>query len=404
MIDVLVIGLGPAGAAAAIRLARLGVRVTAIDRAHFPRDKACSEYMSPEALRHLDQLGALERVERWGATLHGARVIGPRGSELTGLFARAEGTPFRPTGLSVPRHRLDHVLVELAREAGVTVLEGVTATGLDLSRGDPMVMVRPSRPPCRLAALPPSLTARVVLGADGLRSVTARLVGRRTRGGLRRFGFVAHVAGVRDVHRTAEMHVGEGAYVGLNDIGAGLTNVAVVASGRRATAAAGDAEGFWFETLERIPGVAGRVDRRNIVRQVMVAGPFAAWSRAVVGDGFLLLGDAADFFDPFTGEGIGAALRGAELAAPVVAAALAQSGPITERLLRPYATARRDAFRGKWAVERMIGYGMLAPALFDRAVGRLGRRGLADTLVGVTGAILPARAVLRPGFLAAMVV
>jgi hypothetical protein len=47
---------------------------------------------------------------------------------------------------------------------------------------------------------------------------------------------------------------------------------------------------------------------------------------------------------------------------------------------------------------------MLAPALFDRAVGRLGRRGLADTLVGVTGAVLPAREVLRPGFLAAMVV
>ena len=52
----------------------------------------------------------------------------------------------------------------------------------------------------------------------------------------------------------------------------------------------------------------------------------------------------------------------------------------------------------------MIGFGMLAPALFDRAVHRLERRGLAHTLIGVTGDFVPAREVLRPGFLAAMVV
>jgi hypothetical protein len=67
------------------------------------------------------------------------------------------------------------------------------------------------------------------------------------------------------------------------------------------------------------------------------------------------------------------------------------------------ARARRRAFAGKWAVERLIGYGMLFPALFDRAVARLGRRaGMADTLVGVTGDLVPARRVLNPVFLARM--
>jgi hypothetical protein len=54
-------------------------------------------------------------------------------------------------------------------------------------------------------------------------------------------------------------------------------------------------------------------------------------------------------------------------------------------------------------VERLIGYGMLAPALFDRAVERLERRGLAHTMIGVTGDFVPARAVLNPAFLARMV-
>lgn len=395
--DVLVVGLGPAGAAAAIRLSRLGIRVTAIDRARFPRDKVCSEYMSPETLRHLDQLGLLERVEGFGVALHGATVVGPRGSELTGFFCQANGNPFRPTGLSMPRRELDHALVELAREAGVTVVEGATLVAVDRAGPLPQAVVR-------RGSATEVIAARAVVGADGLRSVAARLLGRRTHGFLRRYGFVAHVGDVRDVRLTAEMHVGQGAYVGLNAVGGGLTNVAVIASGARAKAAAGDAERFWFETLERFPGVRGRVDRGKIVRQVMVVGPFAAWSRAVVGDGFLLLGDAADFFDPFTGEGIGAALRGAELAAPVLASALERSGAVAKQSLAPYAAARRKAFRGKWAVERMIGYGMLTPALFDRAVGRLGRRGLAHTLVGVTGDFIPAREVLRPGFLAAMMV
>jgi hypothetical protein len=57
---------------------------------------------------------------------------------------------------------------------------------------------------------------------------------------------------------------------------------------------------------------------------------------------------------------------------------------------------------GKWAVERLIGWGMLAPDVFDRAIGRLESRGRAHTLIGVTGNFVPAREVLNPRFLAGM--
>jgi flavin-dependent dehydrogenase len=135
---------------------------------------------------------------------------------------------------------------------------------------------------------------------------------------------------------------------------------------------------------------------------VLATGPFAAWSGQVTTDGAALVGDAADFFDPFTGEGIYSALRGAELLATTAEAALARPGRVTAAGLAPYRRARRHAFRGKWAVERLIGYGMHFPALFDRAVGRLARRGLAHTLIGVTADFVPARAVLNPVFLARM--
>ena len=115
----------------------------------------------------------------------------------------------------------------------------------------------------------------------------------------------------------------------------------------------------------------------------------------------LLVGDAAVFFDPFTGQGIYSALRGAELAAAALAGALARPHPLTGPVLAPYRAARRAAFAGKWVLERLIGLGVGWPALTDRVVGRLARRpDLADLLVSATGNVLPARRVFTPSVLA----
>ncbi|HEY4649315.1 MAG TPA: hypothetical protein VIG95_09400, partial [Gemmatimonadales bacterium] len=97
-------------------------------------------------------------------------------------------------------------------------------------------------------------------------------------------------------------------------------------------------------------------------------------------------------------------LRGAELLAATAIQALTLPGPVTADRLRQYPRDRRRAFAGKWLIERMIGYGMTFPTLFDRAVARLGRRaGMADTLIGVTGDFVPAREVLNPIFLGRMI-
>ena len=249
-----------------------------------------------------------------------------------------------------------------------------------------------------------TIRARLTVGADGLRSVVARRLGRHRYGLPRRMGFVAHLDGVSDMGRSAELFVGRQGYVGLNPIGGGRTNVALVVPASRAAAARGRAEPFFLESLREFSPVLPRVERASLVRRVMVTGPFAASSGRVVADGAALVGDAADFFDPFTGEGIFSALRGAELLADAAISALASGEAVTAASLAPYRRARRRAFAGKWAVERLIGYGMWWPGLFDRAVERLGRRGsMAHTLIGVTGDFVPAREVLNPLFLARMI-
>ncbi len=397
--DVIIAGAGPAGSATATHLSRLGHRVLLLDRAAFPREKACSEYLSPEAVRLLDQLGVVPDLERAGAQpLFGTRVVGPRGSTLTGRFALGPVAPFRPTGLSVARRILDARLVEAATASGAELRERTTVEELLYDRDAVAgVVVRDAQ------GRRSSIHAPLVIGADGLRSVLARRLGRRRLGAPSRLAFVAHVADVAGLEGLAEMHVGPAGYVGLNRIAAGVANVALVLPRSACAAARGRAEAFFFQMLESFPGVAGRVRRERLVRAVLVTGPFAAWSGRVVANGALLVGDAADFFDPFTGEGITSALRTARYAADAAHEAFAAGLPLTARALAPYRQRRAAAFLGKWAVERLVGYGMLLPALFDRALGRLERRGLGHTFVGVTGDFVPARAVLHPWFLARMV-
>lgn len=397
-VDALIVGAGPAGAATAAFLARQGFDVLAVDRAAFPREKPCSEYMSPEAVRLLDALGVLPTLHSAGAVpVEGTDVHAAFGQSLRGRFAEAGVAPPRPSGLAIARRILDATLVEAARAAGATVQE---RTQLDALQRDARGAVTGAI--LRRDGRAEAVRARVVIGADGLRSRVARAIGTRRHGWLKRTAFVAHCAGVPGLWRSAEMHVGRRGYVGLNRIGADVANVALVVPQHEAAAAAGRATDFFLERLEEFPGVRGRVTRAQIVREVLVTGPFAATSSRITADGALLVGDAADFFDPFTGEGICSALRGAELIATHLPAALDGGASATHAALAGYRRARRQTFAGKWIVERLIGWSMLAPPLFDHAVGRLQRRGMAHTLVGVTADFVPARAILNPFFLARM--
>lgn len=397
-VDALIVGAGPAGAATAAFLARQGLDVLAVDRASFPREKPCSEYMSPEAVRLLDELGVLPALRSAGAMpVEGTDVHAAFGQALRGRFAEAGVAPPRPAGLAVARRVLDATLVHAARAAGATVQE---RTQLDALQRDARGAVTGAL--LRHEGRSMAVRARVTIGADGLRSRVARGIGTRHHGWLRRTAFVAHCAGVPGLGYSAEMHVGRRGYVGLNRIGADVANVALVVPQAEAAAAAGRVTDFFLERLDGFPGVRGRVTRGQIVREVLVTGPFAATSSRVTADGALLVGDAADFFDPFTGEGICSALRGAELIASHLPEALDGGSHATQAALAGYRRARRRVFAGKWAVERLIGWSMLVPPLFDHAVGRLQRRGLAHTLVGVTADFVPARAVLNPFFLARM--
>jgi menaquinone-9 beta-reductase len=400
--DVIVVGAGPAGATTALLLARAGASVLLLDRARFPRDKACSEYLSPATTEILERLGGgiVDAVEGSAhAKLYGMKVVAPGGAAMCGRF---RGGP-RCYSFALPRTTFDTILVAAAARAGAHVCQATTVDDLVWEKGAIAGVVARSRNGQRVTR-----NARIVVGADGLRSVVARRLAPVRSSPPRRVAFSAHVGDVTGIDGVGELHVGARGYVGLGPIGGGVITVALVVPLAAVHASRSEGKDFrrdFFAELERFPGLAGRFDPRRLVRRVLATGPFAQWSRTATasGGGALLVGDAADFFDPFTGQGIYSALRGAELAAACLIPALAcgVSAPIPPSALRPYLRARRREFAGKWMLERLIGVGVGWPALTDRVVRRLAARpDLADLLVSATGNIVPARRVLAPSVLA----
>lgn len=172
----------------------------------------------------------------------------------------------------------------------------------------------------------------------------------------------------------------------------------------RAASARGRVRDFFFEALGDFPAVRARVEAGELTRPILVTGPFAAWSRQVTAAASLLVGDAADFYDPVTGDGIYSALRGAELVAESMIPGLSRPGPVPAESFRQYRRLRRAAFAGKWMMERLTRWVMHFPGIFDRSVLRLGRHeDMAHTAIGVAGGFVPIGEMLHPSFIARMV-
>lgn len=398
------VGGGPAGAATAFFLARAGCEVLLFDRATFPRDKPCSEYLSPQASRLLHEMGALEAVERAGAArLRGMRVIAPDGTALIGTFAASHGyRGFRDEGIAVRRTILDALLLDRARAAGARVEEGVSVGNLAYGDAGRVhgVQVRDAD------GAMGTVRAPLIIGADGLRSVVARRAGLGRHGRWpRRVALVTHYRDVRDPGDVGEMHVGTEGYLGLSPVSGGLVNVALVVPAGRGAGIAGNPASFLERRLARYPRAAARLTGATRATPVRAVGPFNWFARRAWRPGVALVGDAADFFDPFTGEGIYAALRGAELLAPYAFSAARAAHPRDADIaLAAYDRCRRHEFRGKWAVERAIGSAIAMPRVMNLATHALSsRRDLADLLVGVTGDFVPAREVLHPRYVLALI-
>ena len=391
--EVIVVGGGPAGSVTAALLAERGHRVLLLDKARFPRHKACSEYVNAAGRRLLVELGLERDLDALGAHRMEAMLIhAPGGRRFLADFALAESGA---TALGLSRLRLDGLLLDRARAAGVEVHEGAHVRDVIVA-GSRVLGIETT-----IEGVRETLRAPLTVGADGRHGIVARsLALDYPLRWPRRTGLVAHYRGVAGLERWGEMHVNQGGYAGLAPLEDGLTNVAFVADSATVAGRDEPLDAFFERGLLGIPEVASKLAGAERVGGIRGVGPMAHRVRRVAGDGFLLVGDAASFLDPFTGDGVYEALRGAHLAAPAADAAL-RAGDVSAGQLASYRAARRRAFWARRRVAWLVQGFISTPVLMDYATARLAQRPKTGiTLAGVLGGVRPAREALTPLFLA----
>ena len=328
--DVAIVGGGPGGATAAAFLSRAGLRTLLVDKERFPRDKSCGDAVCTKSVSILRELGLIGAVEREVcARVESQVMVGPDGE---GLHLPLLGAGSNDMVYVIRRERFDNILFQHARSLpNVTALEGFSFADF-LRAGDGSIagiVGTDAKGHERHYA------ASIVIGADGAMSRVA------ARAGAYDFSRKNHdhwIAAFRIYFRDVSEPTGEMEIHFLNDllpgylwifpvganeanVGAGMIESAV--QGRRGAAKI-NLRQRTYELLRTHPRL-----RQRFAGAKEIAGSFRGWQlpcgserRALAGDGWMLVGDAASLVDPFSGEGISNAMHSAQLAAECAARSL----------------------------------------------------------------------------------
>src|SRR5262249_52044018 len=266
--DVIVVGAGAGGAATAILVAEHGLSVRLLDRARFPRPKICGEYLSPEAPRLLDRLGALKAVDAAASALKGMRITAPDGRTLVATYRPIEEwRPYREYAMAITREALDAILVDRVRSLPVDFREQTRVTDLVVS-GDRVLGVEAIDGDARRQPLRAPLT----IAADGRASVVAQRLGLRRPHRLQRMAMVTYVEDVSGLGQVGEIFVDPPDYAILNPVAPGRANLSVVVPLSHAAPWSGRLDTFFDARVKHLPHLARRIEggRRVAPRRAMV--------------------------------------------------------------------------------------------------------------------------------------
>jgi geranylgeranyl reductase family protein len=368
--EVAIVGAGPAGSIAAHRLAAVGVRVVLLERATFPRDKACGDGMSAHGLAVLKRTG----LEEWASRFTAPEVLRLSSPDGQVLDVRPKPINGHCYGRIIPRRLLDAQLAQAATEAGARLLEGTRVQSVERANGHPL----------RIVAEGVTVEAQIAILADGSNAPVTRQMG-LVQEPPELIAIRQYFAGDAGPSKRMEIHfeswispgytwvfpvsdgrvnVGTGTFirrvqqngVALKDILARFTSDPTVAEKRLAQAEpVGSVQGHPLRTQMK--------DTRTHAERVLV------------------IGDAAGLVSPLSGEGIAHAMESGEMAAVHTLRALA-AGDFSAQALAPYTRALKARYAADQRAARFLQRALHTPRLLNRIFCKLRRDEELAMLIG----------------------
>lgn len=391
MVDVLVCGAGPAGSALAWRLARAGLHVAIADAGRHPRRKPCGESLNPGAAAAVLRLAGVKSDGRSDGS-DGRSPSDPRlGAFLREQTQTLEGWVLHSGGVALEARYPGGWSGWACRREVLDewLLQGAIAAGAELLADCRILSVRELADGCEATAVREGVQAKLlatyVAGADGLRSAVARSAGLQAAPGpLRKVALTARISGLHGLRALVELHLERGSVIGIAPLQGGAANATLALSSAEAARLAPSLRRrpeALIRSLLQSPKLGERAADAMLESEVLACGPFDFPVRQAHSGRVLLVGDAAGYYDPLTGQGIYRALRGAELAAQRLLLAAVEGPPA----LQGYSEQLRKEFAAGSMLQRWIEYGAARPALFRTALCGLKLTGSAQRLAALVG-------------------
>lgn len=375
--DAVIIGAGPAGLLCGRMLAESNHRVLILEARSKVEHKLCGAYLCPSGVRLLAGLGLLEAMEAFFQPVHGMILYSPNGGSVTSYFPE----PFdkSPTqihhGLSLDRKVFDELLTQDYTNAGGRLEMGERLKNMRfLGNAWDLETVNRRR-----------IRTRLLIGADGRRSLVAKQLGLSRRTSPKRVAVHAFLPSLKSNPRMGEMHLfGNGDYVGLNPLDDHKVNVSWVCDASRIKGMT-VAEAFRKCTRDSL-SLSERFDT-SVDMELLMTSPLSHRVSQCHGPRSALIGDASGFVDPLTGEGIFVALSTAQmLASRLMEHPEWVFGDNLIPILRDYHRERTNAFVSKNRVSLLFQRIIRCPR-FCNAIQRYlsARQQRADSFIGLVG-------------------
>jgi menaquinone-9 beta-reductase len=313
--DVIIVGGGPAGSAAAIVLASSGARVALLEARRMPREKLCGEFITPECFPILSRLGVLGTVLASGANRITTLTLSVPQVPLITASIR-DFSPGGESALGLSRKRFDAILFEEAARSGAECIEGVAVRNCTFGEcgadGVEGVRLRESTPV--------KFQGSIIIDASGKNSRIAATADRRApqSRGSRLYAVKTHLERVAGVEDQVELNIFPGGYGGLSRVEDGTTNVCLITTDDVLKKSGHDRSKILRDTIMKNPLARERLGSAKIAGEWLTVGPLSFGTRHLSRDRVIAVGDASGMIDPFTGTGIQIALRTGEAAAEAI--------------------------------------------------------------------------------------
>ena len=350
--DVLIIGGGPAGSTAAALLAQRGKQVVLLEKAHHPRFHI-GESLLPLNMPLFDKLGITQQISAIGMPKYGAQFVSPdHNKEVSVEFADAMDKSF-PYSYQVRRSVFDHVLIKNAAAKGAHVFEGHRVTHVELNGADGARVTAQDE-----QGQTQQWHARYLVDASGRDTFLANKFDLKKKNSKHNSAALfGHFEGATRLPGKAEGNItifwfdhGWFWFIPLQD---GTTSVGAVCWPYYLKSRKTSPTQFLLDTIALCPGVAERLEHATLVGEATATGNYSYQSKRMVGEGYLLLGDAYAFIDPVFSTGVFLAMNSAFLGAETIATCLDQPQR-SAQAMRQFDTTIRNALKTfSWFIYRV---------------------------------------------------